>query len=158
MFANVDWAKVFLPATPILEIMARGSIIFWNYTLDWLGYHFPAFQRFVHPPPLPLVKDGTMLRRNMRRDRRIVVSSASSSTLPATTCMPGIDSKDQGDYLRLFFLREALDCLRLALALAAALPALLLDLLPGKSGNGAGGMNSNFGRGVSRSVRKPNVI
>lgn len=124
MFANVDWAQVFLPGTPILEIVVRGSImylalfwlmrgilkrvassismadllmvvviadaaqngmaddyrsvgdgivlvltiIFWNYTLDWLGYHFPAFQRFVHPPPLPLVKDGTLLRRNMRRE------------------------------------------------------------------------------------------
>ncbi|MBV9791538.1 MAG: DUF421 domain-containing protein [Chloroflexi bacterium] len=124
MFASVDWAKVLLPATPILEIVVRGSImylalfwlmrgilkrvassisladllmvvviadaaqngmaddyrsvgdgiilvitiIFWNYTLDWLGYHFPAFERFVHPPPLPLVKDGNLLRRNMRRE------------------------------------------------------------------------------------------
>ena len=124
MFGSVDWARVFMPATPILEIVVRGSImylalfwlmrsilkrvassismadllmvvviadaaqngmaddyrsvgdgivlvmtiIFWNYTLDWLGYHFPAFQRFVHPPPLPLVKDGNMLRRNMRRE------------------------------------------------------------------------------------------
>lgn len=124
MFASVDWAKVLLPATPILEIVVRGSImylalfwlmrgilkrvassismadllmvvviadaaqngmaadyqsvgdgivlvitiIFWNYTLDWVGYHFPSFERFVHPPPLPLVKDGNMLRRNMRRE------------------------------------------------------------------------------------------
>lgn len=124
MFASVDWAKVFLPGTPILEIVVRGSImylalfwlmrgilkrvassismadllmvvviadaaqngmaadyqsvgdgivlvitiIFWNYTLDWVGYHFPSFERFVHPPPLPLVKDGNMLRRNMRRE------------------------------------------------------------------------------------------
>ena len=124
MFANVDWAKVFLPDTPILEIIVRGSImylvlfwmirgvlkrvassigladllmivviadaaqngmaddytsigdgivlvatiVFWNYTLDWLGYRFPLFERFVHPPPLPLVKDGRLLYRNMRRE------------------------------------------------------------------------------------------
>jgi uncharacterized membrane protein YcaP (DUF421 family) len=44
------------------------TIVFWSYALDWLGYHFPAFQRFVHPPPLPLVKDGRMIRQNMRRE------------------------------------------------------------------------------------------
>jgi uncharacterized membrane protein YcaP (DUF421 family) len=44
------------------------TVIFWNYTLDWLGYRFPAIQKFVHPPPLMLVKNGQLLRRNMRRE------------------------------------------------------------------------------------------
>jgi uncharacterized membrane protein YcaP (DUF421 family) len=44
------------------------TIVFWSYALDWLGYRFPAFQRFVHPPPLPLVKAGRMIRQNMRRE------------------------------------------------------------------------------------------
>lgn len=44
------------------------TIIFWDYALDWLGYRFPRFRRFVHPSPLPLVKDGRMLRQNMRRE------------------------------------------------------------------------------------------
>ncbi|HXV42703.1 MAG TPA: YetF domain-containing protein [Anaerolineae bacterium] len=44
------------------------TIVFWSYLLDWLGYRFPAFQRFVHPPPLRLVKDGQMIRQNMRRE------------------------------------------------------------------------------------------
>lgn len=44
------------------------TIIFWAYALDWLGYRFPFIQRFVHPPPLLLVKDGQLLRRNMRRE------------------------------------------------------------------------------------------
>lgn len=124
MFGNIDWASVFLPDTPVLEIVVRGSImylalfwmlrgilkrvagsigladllmvvviadaaqngmaddytsigdglvlvatiIFWNYALDWLGYHFPRIQRFVHPPPLPLVKDGHLLHHTMRRE------------------------------------------------------------------------------------------
>lgn len=123
-FERVDWAKVFLPDTPILEIVVRGSlmylilfwllrfvlkrvagtigmadllmvvliadaaqngladdytsvtdgiilvmtIVFWNYTLDWVGYRFPRFQRFFHPPPLPLVRDGQLLASNMRRE------------------------------------------------------------------------------------------
>ena len=44
------------------------TIIFWAHTLNWLGYRFPAIQRFVHPPPLLLVKEGQMRRRNMRRE------------------------------------------------------------------------------------------
>jgi uncharacterized membrane protein YcaP (DUF421 family) len=44
------------------------TIIFCAYSLDWLGYHFPGFDRFVHPPALPLVKDGVMMRQNMRHE------------------------------------------------------------------------------------------
>src|ERR1041385_116104 len=29
------------------------TIVFWNYALDWLGYHIPWLERFVPPPPLP---------------------------------------------------------------------------------------------------------
>jgi uncharacterized membrane protein YcaP (DUF421 family) len=43
-------------------------IIFWNFTLDWLGYRFPFFQRLIHPPSLPLIQNGHMLRRNMERE------------------------------------------------------------------------------------------
>jgi uncharacterized membrane protein YcaP (DUF421 family) len=121
---NVDWAKLFLPTTPLLEIIIRGSItylalfailrlvhkrqsgtvgvtdllvlvliadaiqnamsggyesitdgiilvsviVFWSYALDWLGFRFPFLQRLIHPSSLMLVKNGEMLRRNMRRE------------------------------------------------------------------------------------------
>jgi uncharacterized membrane protein YcaP (DUF421 family) len=121
---NVDWARVLLPNTPLLEIVARGTlmyaalfallrivlrrqagtvgitdllvvvlmadaaqnglagsynsvadgivlvctIIFWSYAFDWLGFHFPFFQRFFRPAPLPLVRKGHLLRRNMRHE------------------------------------------------------------------------------------------
>jgi uncharacterized membrane protein YcaP (DUF421 family) len=45
-----------------------GSIAFWSYFLDWLGYRFPRVRRLLRPPPLPLVKDGRMQRRNMRQE------------------------------------------------------------------------------------------
>lgn len=123
-FFNIDWQKIFVPETPLLETLLRGSItylvifillrsilkrqsgavgitdllvivliadaaqnamasdyqslpdgilliaviIFWSYFLDWLGYKYPRLQRFIHPPPLPLVKNGQLLRRNMRRE------------------------------------------------------------------------------------------
>jgi uncharacterized membrane protein YcaP (DUF421 family) len=44
------------------------TIIFWSYFLDWLAYHFPRFESLLHPPPLPLVREGKMLARNMRRE------------------------------------------------------------------------------------------
>lgn len=45
-----------------------GTIILLNYTLDRLAYHVPYFARLMHPPPLPLVRDGRMLKRNMREE------------------------------------------------------------------------------------------
>jgi len=44
------------------------TIVFWNFAIDWLGYHFPAFQRLTRPPPLPLIENGRMLRRNMQKE------------------------------------------------------------------------------------------
>lgn len=124
VLGGVNWAEVFLPHQPFLEIIVRGSvmylalfallrivlkreasglsvtdllvvvliadaaqnamagkydsipdgvllvatIVFWSFALNWLGYHLPFFERFVHPPPMPLVRDGTLLRRNMRKE------------------------------------------------------------------------------------------
>ncbi|MET0625237.1 MAG: YetF domain-containing protein [Pyrinomonadaceae bacterium] len=45
-----------------------GTIVAWDFFLDWLGYRFPAVQRLLRPAPLPLVKDGRMIRRNMRKE------------------------------------------------------------------------------------------
>ena len=44
------------------------TIIFWSYTLDWLGYRFSWFRRLTEPPPLALIKEGRLLRRNMRHE------------------------------------------------------------------------------------------
>ena len=49
-------------------ILLVATIIGWSYALDWLGYRFPRFDRLLHPPPLPLVKDGRLLRHNMRQE------------------------------------------------------------------------------------------
>lgn len=53
-----------LPAGIILVC----TIIFWSYAFDWLSYRFQWFNSLIEPPPLPLIKDGTLLRRNMRRE------------------------------------------------------------------------------------------
>lgn len=43
------------------------TIILWSYSLNWLGYKLPRFQRFLNPPPMPLVKNGRILRPNMEQ-------------------------------------------------------------------------------------------
>lgn len=40
----------------------------WNYTLDCLGQRFPRMEQLLHPPPLPLVRDGRLLQRNRQRE------------------------------------------------------------------------------------------
>jgi uncharacterized membrane protein YcaP (DUF421 family) len=45
-----------------------GTIVAWDYALDWLGYRFPSAGRLLRPAPLPLVKNGRMLRQNMRKE------------------------------------------------------------------------------------------
>jgi uncharacterized membrane protein YcaP (DUF421 family) len=49
-------------------LLLVATIVFWSYTLDWLGYHVPALERIVHPPPLLLVENGQLLRGNMRKE------------------------------------------------------------------------------------------
>ena len=44
------------------------TIFGWNYALDWLGYRFPRMHRLLNPPPLLLIKDGRLQRRNLRAE------------------------------------------------------------------------------------------
>ena len=44
------------------------TIVFWNLFLNWISYRFKVFERLLSPPPLPLIKNGKMNRRNMRRE------------------------------------------------------------------------------------------
>jgi uncharacterized membrane protein YcaP (DUF421 family) len=49
-------------------IVLVATIIFWNYLFDWLSYKSEWFAHLIEPPPLPLIKNGKMLRRNMRQE------------------------------------------------------------------------------------------
>jgi uncharacterized membrane protein YcaP (DUF421 family) len=49
-------------------IVLVATIIFWNYALDWLSFQSPWFARLIEPAPLLLIREGKMLRRNMRQE------------------------------------------------------------------------------------------
>ncbi|MEF2277514.1 hypothetical protein V3W47_04325 [Deinococcus sp. YIM 134068] len=56
-------------ASSILDgALLVATIMFWSFALNWLASQLPVIDRFVHPPPLPLVRDGRLLPRNMRRE------------------------------------------------------------------------------------------
>ena len=40
----------------------------WNYLLDWLGAHLPLMARLTAPPAILLVRDGSVIGRNLRRE------------------------------------------------------------------------------------------
>ena len=44
------------------------TIAFWDFFLDWLGYRFASVERLLRPAPLLLIKNGRLLRQNMKRE------------------------------------------------------------------------------------------
>jgi uncharacterized membrane protein YcaP (DUF421 family) len=45
-----------------------GTIIFWSFALDWIGYHFQVIGNYIHPGPLELIRNGRLIRRNMAKE------------------------------------------------------------------------------------------
>jgi len=44
------------------------TLVFWSYMLDFMSFRFPVVERFTAAPRLCLVRDGKVMRRNMRRE------------------------------------------------------------------------------------------
>ncbi|HWI81220.1 DUF421 domain-containing protein [Ramlibacter sp.] len=40
----------------------------WNWLVDWMAFEYPAVSRLLVARPLPLVRNGRLLRRNMRHE------------------------------------------------------------------------------------------
>ena len=45
-----------------------GTIVGWNWLLDFLSFHIPAVRRFAQPSRVQLVRGGAPQLRNMRRE------------------------------------------------------------------------------------------
>jgi len=49
-------------------VVLVATIIFWSYFLDWLSFKSDLLRAWIEPPPLPLIKNGRLIRKNMRRE------------------------------------------------------------------------------------------
>jgi uncharacterized membrane protein YcaP (DUF421 family) len=45
-----------------------GVFVALNYLTNKLSYFFPAFQRLVEQPPLPIIKDGRVITSNLKKE------------------------------------------------------------------------------------------
>lgn len=43
-----------------------GTLIGWNYLLDWLAFRSSRLRRWLEPPALPLIRNGRVQRKNLR--------------------------------------------------------------------------------------------
>ena len=44
------------------------TLTFWNYAIDFASYYSAPLRRFLEPRPLVLVRNGKIMRRNMRKE------------------------------------------------------------------------------------------
>jgi uncharacterized membrane protein YcaP (DUF421 family) len=49
-------------------IVLCGTIVLWCFVLDALAYRYDWLRRLLEPPPLPLIRNGRIQRRNMRQE------------------------------------------------------------------------------------------
>ena len=49
-------------------VILVATIAGWNWLLDMAAYRFPAIRRVLEAQPLPLVRNGKLLHRNLRRE------------------------------------------------------------------------------------------
>lgn len=76
----LDFIFVLLIANGAADAMVGGSIsvtnglililtiVAWNYALNTLSWYMPALERLTSPPPLQIIRNGEMMRRNMRKE------------------------------------------------------------------------------------------
>jgi uncharacterized membrane protein YcaP (DUF421 family) len=43
-------------------------IVFWEYVIDWAAYRMKWLHDLLEPAPLPLIRNGKVIRRNLREE------------------------------------------------------------------------------------------
>lgn len=49
-------------------LLLIGTIIFWDFFLDWLGFKSKFLRRIIEPEKLKVIENGKYLRENMRKE------------------------------------------------------------------------------------------
>lgn len=65
-----NWHEVLMPEMPIMETALRAAVLYFFivFILRKLTYHSTFFQNIFEHRPMPIIKDGKLLRRNMRKE------------------------------------------------------------------------------------------
>jgi uncharacterized membrane protein YcaP (DUF421 family) len=64
--AQNSFAKEYASITEGIVLVL--TIVFWDTVLNWLSFRFKFFEQLLAASPLPLIQDGRLNRRNMRRE------------------------------------------------------------------------------------------
>ena len=64
--AQNSFAKEYTSITEGIVLVL--TIVFWDTALNWVSYRFKTFERLLAAAPLPLIENGRLNRRNMRRE------------------------------------------------------------------------------------------
>src|SRR4051812_25965959 len=46
-------------------VLMIATILLWSFALDWLSFRFPWFHRLLHASPVPLIRDGQVLKEKL---------------------------------------------------------------------------------------------
>jgi uncharacterized membrane protein YcaP (DUF421 family) len=49
-------------------VLLVGTLILWNFVVDWLAFRYKFIDGLLSPAPLKLIHNGRALRKNMRRE------------------------------------------------------------------------------------------
>jgi uncharacterized membrane protein YcaP (DUF421 family) len=49
-------------------VLLIATLVFWNFSLDWISYKSKFIRRITEAPPILLVKSGKLQLKNMRRE------------------------------------------------------------------------------------------
>ncbi|MEZ0607545.1 DUF421 domain-containing protein [Fibrella sp. WM1] len=45
-----------------------GTLVGWDFFINWMGIRSPLFDRLSNPEPTLLIKDGVLMKQNLRRE------------------------------------------------------------------------------------------
>jgi uncharacterized membrane protein YcaP (DUF421 family) len=49
-------------------LILGGTLIVWDWLLNYIAYHQPWFYRLIHPAPLLIINDGRLIAANARKE------------------------------------------------------------------------------------------
>ena len=47
-------------------LLVIATVLFWSYAMDWLSFYVPLIHKVLHPKPVPLIRDGVILKDNLK--------------------------------------------------------------------------------------------